>query len=74
MDGFVLEEKSSFKKMGLPLSSKLDWATDIVCIYKTASKKIRIKFLSPEVAVYTTQTMQTVVMSGLVLLAATSIY
>ena len=27
MDGSVLEEKSSFKMLGLPFSSKLDWAS-----------------------------------------------
>ena len=53
MDVFVLEEKSSFKVLGLTFSSKLDWGS----IAKTASKKIgvlirSVKFLSPEVAVY----------------------
>ena len=49
MDGSVLEEKTSFKMLGLPFSSKLDWGSYIVSIAKTASKK---KFLSPEVALY----------------------
>ena len=57
MDGSVLEEKTSFKMLGLTLSSKLDWGTYIVSIAKTASKKIgafirSMKFPSPEVALY----------------------
>ena len=57
MDGSALEEKSSFKMLGLTCSSKLDWGSYIICIAKTASKKIgglicSIKFLSPEVALY----------------------
>ena len=57
MDGPVLEEKSSFKILGLTFSSKLDWGSYIVSIAKTASKKIgtlirSMKFLSPEVAQY----------------------
>ena len=57
MDGSVLEEKSSFKMLGLTFSSKLDWGSYIISIAKTASKKIGVlihsmKFLSPEVALY----------------------
>ena len=57
MDGFVLEEKTSFKMLGLTFSSKQDWGCYIVSIAKTASKKIgalirSMKFLSPEVALY----------------------
>ena len=57
MDGSVLEEKSSFKMLGLTFSSKLDWGSYIISIAKTASKKIgalirSVKFLSPEVALY----------------------
>ena len=57
MDCSVLEEKSSFKILGLTFSSKLDWGSYIVSIAKTASKKIgalidSMKFLSPEVALY----------------------
>ena len=57
MDGFVPEEKSSFKMLGLTFSSNLDWGSYILSIAKTASKKIgalirSIKFLSPEVALY----------------------
>ena len=55
MDGSILEEKSSFKMLGLTFSSKLDWGSYIISIAKTASKKIgalirSMKFLSPEVA------------------------
>ena len=57
MDGSILEEKTSFKMLGLIFSSKLDWGSDIVSIAKTASKKIGalihcMKFLSPEFALY----------------------
>ena len=57
MDESVLEEKSSFKMLGLTFSSKLDWGSYIISIAKTASKKIEalihsMKFLSPEVALY----------------------
>ena len=57
MDESVLEEKLSFKMLGLFLSSKLDWDSCIISIAKTVSKKIEslihsMKFLSPEVALY----------------------
>ena len=57
MDGFVLEEKSSFKMLALTFSSKLDWGSYIISTAKTASKKVgalihSMKFLSPEVALY----------------------
>ena len=57
MGGPILEEKSSFKMLGLTFSSKLDWGSYIIYITKTASKKIgalirSTKFLSPEVALY----------------------
>ena len=57
MDGSVLKEKFSFKMLGLPFSSKLDWGSYMISIAKAASKKsgalIRsMKFLSPEVALY----------------------
>ena len=57
MDGSVLEEKLSFKMLGLT-SSKLDWDSCVVSkIAKNSSKEIRafirsMKFLSPEVAQY----------------------
>ena len=57
MYGPALEEKSSFKVLGLTFSSKLDWGSYIISIAKIASKKIgalihSMKFLSPEVALY----------------------
>ena len=57
IDGSILEEKLSFKTLGLNFSSKLDWGSYIISIAKTASKKIgalirSMKFLSPEVALY----------------------
>ena len=57
MDGAVLEEKSSFKMLGLTFSSKLDCGSYIISIAKTASKIIgalihSMKFLYPEVALY----------------------
>ena len=57
MDGFALEEKSSFKMRGLTFSSKLDWGSYIISTAKTASRKIgalihSMKFLSPELALY----------------------
>ena len=57
MGGSILEEKSSFKKLGLTFSTKLDWGSYVISIAKTASKKIgalirSMKFLSPEVALY----------------------
>ena len=56
MDRPVLEEKSSFKMLGL-ISSKSDWSSYIIFVAKTASKKIGalvrfMKFLSPEVCQY----------------------
>ena len=74
MDGSVLEEKSSFKMLGLIFSSKLDWGSYVISIAKTASKKIvalicSVKFLSPEVALYT-HVWNAVVTSELVSLVA----
>ena len=55
MDEFILEINSSFKILGLPFSSELDWGSYIDSIVKTVSKKIEtlnscMKFLSPQVA------------------------
>ena len=57
MVGSVLEEKSSYKMLGLNFSSKLGWASYIITNAKTVSKKIgplihSMKFLSPEVILY----------------------
>ena len=40
MGGSILDEKSSFKMLGLTFSAKLDWGSYIISIAKTASKKI----------------------------------
>ena len=40
MDGCGLEEKSSFKMLGLTFSCRLDWGFYIISIAETASKKI----------------------------------
>ena len=57
MDESVLEEKSSFKMLGLTFSSKLDWGSYIAPFAKSASIKIGVlifsmKFLFPEVVLY----------------------
>ena len=57
MDWPVLEEKSSFKMLGLTFFPKLDWDSYVISIVKTACKKIgalirAMKFLSPDVALY----------------------
>ena len=57
IDESVLEEKSSFKMLGLAFSSKLDWGSYIIPFAKSASIKIgalifSMKFLSPDVALY----------------------
>ena len=40
MDKSVLDEKSSFKMLGLTFSSKLDWGSYNISITKSASKNI----------------------------------
>ena len=57
MDRSALEEKSSFKMLGLTFSSKLDCGCYIISIVKTTPKKIgalirSMRFLSPEVDLY----------------------
>ena len=57
MDGSVLDEKLSFKMLGLTFSSKLNWGSYIFSIAKAASKEIgaficSMKFLTPQVALY----------------------
>ena len=57
MDGSVLEEKSSFKLLGLSLSSKLDRGSYIISIAKIAFQEVgalirSMKFYSPAVALY----------------------
>ena len=57
MDRAVLEEKSTFKMLGLSFCSKLDWGSYIISIAKTASEKIgalicSTNLRSPEVSLY----------------------
>ena len=57
MDGSVIDEKLSFKMLGLTFSSKLEWGSYIIFMAKTASKKTgglicSMKTFSPEVALY----------------------
>ena len=40
IEGSVLDEKSSFKMLGLTFCPKLDWGSYIISIAKTASKEI----------------------------------
>ena len=80
IDGLVLEEKSSFKMLGLPFSSKLDWGCYIISIAKTASKKIEalirfmkiflLRLLCISINRPYTHVWNTVVTSGLVPLVA----
>ena len=69
MDGSVLEEKSSFKMLGLTFSSKLDWGSYIISIAKTASKTIRALIRSMKLPY--AHVWNTVVTSGPVPLVAT---
>ena len=78
MDRSVLEEKTSFKMLGLTFSSKLDWGSYIISIAKTISKKIKtlihsMKFLSHEVALYLYKSTiwSCIEYSGLVLMVVT---
>ena len=76
-----VEERSSFKILGLNFSFNSDWDSYVISIAQTASKKFgalihSMKFLSPEVALYLYKSniqpsMEYCVMSGLVLLLAT---
>ena len=52
MDGSNLEEKPSFKMLGLTFSSKLDWGSYIISIAKTASKKTGDLIRSMKVTLY----------------------
>ena len=42
MDGSLLEEKSSFKMLGLTFSSKLDWGSYIISIAKLPRRKLEL--------------------------------
>ena len=52
VDGYVLEERSSFKMLGLTFCSKLNWGFYIIFIAKIGAVIRSIKFFSPEVALY----------------------
>ena len=52
IDEYVLEEKSSFKMLGLTFSSKLNWGFYIIFIAQIGTVIRSIKFFSPEVALY----------------------
>ena len=82
MDESVLEEKSTFKILGLTYSSKLDWGSYTVSIAKTASKKIGVliratkfmffllRLLCISVNLPYSHVWNTVAVSGLLLLVA----
>ena len=74
MDGTVLQENPRFTGSFKTFSSKFDWDSYIIFIGKTALKKIGalirfMKFISPDFV--HGHAWNAVVMSGLVLLAAT---
>ena len=81
MDGSDLEDKSSFRMLGLVFSSKLDWGSCIISIAKTGSKKVGaiihsmkiflLRLLCISINLPYTHIWNTVVMSGLVPLVAT---
>ena len=81
IDGSVLERKSSFNMWGLTFFSKLDWGPYIISIAESASKKIGalicsmqffLKLLYISINLQYDNAWNTVVMSGLVLLAPSS--
>ena len=81
MDGSDLEDKSSFRMLGLVFSSKLDWGSCIISIAKTGSKKVGaiihsmkiflLRLLCISINLPYTHIWNTVVTSGLVPLVAT---
>ena len=57
IDRAIFDEKSSFKKLGLTFSFKLDWGSYIISIVKFVFEKFgalisSMKSLSPEVSLY----------------------
>ena len=54
MDGSLLKDNASFKKLGMFLSSKLDWGSYMISIAKSASKNLDpfYEVFSPEVPLY----------------------
>ena len=72
MDGLVLEEKSSFKILGLTFSSKLDWGSYIILLLKVPPTKFfLLRLLCISIILPYGHAWNTAVMSGLVLLVAT---
>ena len=81
MDGSDIEDKSSFRMLGLVFSSKLDWGSCIISIAKTGSKKVGaiihsmkiflLRLLCISINLPYTHIWNTVVTSGLVPLVAT---
>ena len=81
MNESVLEEKSSFKMLGLIFSSKFDWGSYIISIVKTAFLKVGalirfksfylLRLLCISINLPYCYAWNTVVMSGLVPLVAT---
>ena len=45
MDGSVLEEKSSFKTLGLILFSKLDWVSYLSLLLNLPPRKLELQFV-----------------------------
>ena len=75
MDRSFLEEKPSFRMLGLALSSKLDGGSYIISIAKTASKKIgasvcSMRLLCFSISLPYDHAWNILVMSELVLVAA----
>ena len=71
MDSFVLEEKSSFKMLGLPFSSKLDWGSLTLLLKLPPKEFFFLRLLCISVNLTYGHAWYTVVMSGLVPLVAT---
>ena len=81
MDGSVLEEKSSFKMLGLSFSFKLDWHSCIISITKNPARKLEpwfvlsscflLRLLCISINLPFGHACNTVDMSGLVLLVTT---
>ena len=78
MDRSVLEEKLSFKMLGLTFTFKLDWGSYIISTAKTASKKIGaltsfflLRLLCTSINLPYAHVWNNVVTSGLVPLVAT---
>ena len=69
MDGSILEEKSSFKMLGLTFSSKLDWGSYIISIaILLVLCFFLLRLLCISINLPYSNAWNTVVMSGLVLL------